>query len=116
MHKLSFLKNVSLLIALVVVVYLVANYGGSLKNQAMAILHIPGSSVMGSSTQRAQEISDKFKSDLGSEVAIVTEQVLNLKVSDAINGFSRLQKIPRDVHSIQTYIKEQTDIVLKSKH
>ena len=116
MNKLGFLKNISLLIALVVVVYLVANYGGSIKNQVMGMLNIPGSSVKAASTQRAQEISDKFTSDLSSEIDIVTSQVLNLKVSDAINGFSRLQKIPRDIKSMQTYIKEQTNSVLKSKH
>ncbi len=115
MNKLGFLKNISLLIALVVVVYLVANYGGSFKNQAMALLNIPGSSVKGASTERAQEISDKFKSDLGSQVDIITSQVLNLKVSDAIDGFSRLQKIPKDIKSIEDYTTEQINNFSKKK-
>lgn len=115
MGKLGFFKNISVVIALVVVVYLVANYGGSLKNQIMSQLGIAGSSVKGASTSRAQEISDKFKSDLSSQADLLVNQVLNLKVSDAIDGFSRLQKIPRDAHSLQTYIQSQAATMVQSK-
>jgi len=116
MGKLGFLKNIVLVLALVVAVYLVANYGGSLKNQALALLHIPDtSSVKGASTQRAQEISDKFKSDLGSEFENIASQAMNLKAADAINGLSRLQKIPRDINSIKQFTQEQIKTYTKKK-
>lgn len=115
MSKLGFLKNIALVIALVVVVFFAANYGGSLKNQVLATFNIPGSSVKGASTERAQEISEKFKSDLGSEFDIITEQVLNLKISDAIDGISRLQKIPRDFQSVKEYTQEQISHFSKKK-
>lgn len=113
--KKTFLKNISLLIALVVVVYLVANYSGSLRNQVLALLQIPGSSVKGASTERAQELSDKFKSDLRDQFVLLQEQAINLTLGDVINGLSRLQKIPQDIHSLQTFTKEQMDNMVKSK-
>src|SRR5437773_2136041 len=115
MSKITFFKNISLVLALLVVVFLVANYTGPIKNQIMDMLHIPGSSVKGASTQRAQEISQKITNDMSAQFGILQEQVLSLKVSDAVNLLSRLQKIPKDAHSVEEFTKKQVDNVLKSK-
>lgn len=113
--KRTFFKNISLVVALVVVVYLVANYSGLVQTTLLQLLNIPGSSVKGASTQRAQELSEKFKSDLRDQFAILQEQALNLTLGDAINGIYRLQKIPKDIHTLQEFTKEQIDDMLKSK-
>ena len=115
MSKLSVIKNISLIIALVAIIYLAGNYGEALKNQALAMLHIPVNDVKGVSTEKAKEISDKFKSDIGEQVGILEGQVLNLRVSDALTLITRMNKIPQDVHSAQQYLNEQIGSVLKSK-
>ena len=113
--KIKFLKNISLLIALVVVVYLVGNYKGLVQGTVMQALNIPGSSVQGMSTQKGQEISQKIGGDVITQLDIMQGQVLNLKVSDAVNLISRLQKIPKDVQSVQAFTKEQISEFMQSK-
>ncbi len=115
MNKLSALKNFVLIIALIAVVYIIGNYNGLAREQLFAVLKIPESSVKGASTERAQEISDQFKSDLTKQTLVLEGQILNLRVSDAISILSRVQKIPQDIHSIQEYINDQAGSVLKSK-
>lgn len=103
------LKNLSLLTALVVIVYLVANYSETVKSQVLHMLNISGSSVKGASTERAEEISEKFKSDIGMQLGILQEQALNVTLGDAITVISRLQKIPQDFHSITEYTSNQIE-------
>jgi hypothetical protein len=103
----SVLKNLSLLTALLVIVYLVANYAGDAKSRIFAMMDIPGSSVKGTSTQRAQEISEKFKSDIGMQFGVLQEQALNFTLGDAITVVSRLHRVPEDFHSIQEYTTNQ---------
>jgi len=111
----TIVKNISLILALVAVVYLVANYTGIAQTKVMDLLHISGSSVQGASTQRAQEVSEKMRSDLASLANEATGQILNIRVSDVISGASRLQKIPHDVNAVKEFAKEQLDSMLKSK-
>lgn len=109
------LKNISLLIALVAVVYIVANYSGFAKNQVFSLLHMQTSEVKGASTQKAEEVSNKLKSDVTEQFEIVKEQALSFSVEDAINAFSRLQKVPEDFESIKSYTQEQIDRVIQSR-
>ena len=111
----SALKNLSLLIALVGVVYLIANYGGSVKNRIFDTFNIPGSSVKGASTQKAEEVSKTLKEDLGEQFEIVKEQALKFSLGDAFTTVSRLQKIPQDFQSIKEYTQEQINHVIKSR-
>jgi hypothetical protein len=111
----SVLKNLSLLTALLVIVYLVANYAGDAKNRIFAMFDIPGSSVKGASTERAQEISEKFKSDIGMQLGVLQEQALNFTLGDAITVVSRLQRVPEDFHSIQEYTTNQIENFTQKK-
>lgn len=111
----SVLKNVSLLAALVVVVYLVANYAGSAKTRIFSMLDIPGSSVKGASTEKAEEISEKFKSDIGEQVSLLQKQALNVTLGDAITVVSRLQKIPQDFQTLQEYTTTQLENFTRKK-
>jgi hypothetical protein len=113
--KRAFLKNISLIVALIVVVYLVGNNVGMVKSTIMQAMNIPGSSVQGISTQKAEVISEKIKSDLGKQAGVAQEYLLNLSLGDALEVVSRLQKIPKDFQSIKEYSQEQIDNMLKSK-
>ncbi|HZE87537.1 MAG TPA: hypothetical protein VE090_05035 [Methylomirabilota bacterium] len=115
MNKRALLKNIALIIALVVAAYLIANYTGTVKSTVMELFHISGSSVKGASTERAQEISQEIGSDFGSQFDVVKEQLLNAKVSDAISGISRLQKIPKDIKSLENFAQEEMQNFTKKK-
>lgn len=115
MGKLAVLKNIFLICALVGVVYLVGNYGEPAKNQVFAVLHLPNSSVKGTSTQRAKEITGNIQTDVNNQVNSLEKQALNLRVSDALSFFSRVSKIPQDINSVQQYLSGQVGSVLKSK-
>ena len=78
-------------------------------------VNIPFESVKGASTKRAQEISKALSSDVIDGINVAKEQALHLSVLDLVNAASRLQKIPQDFQSMQKYVKEQVDGVLKSK-
>jgi hypothetical protein len=114
MKKLTALKNVSLILALVGVVYIVANHMSFIKDEVLSMV-IPETAVQGASTKRAEEISQKVKQDLVSQFGMVQERVLQIVIPDAIEEVSKLQKIPRDMKAIQEFSKEQIDTVLKSK-
>lgn len=113
--KRAFLKNISLIIALIVVVYLVGNNVGMVQSTVMQAMNIPGSSVAGISTKRAQGISEKLKSDIGMQTGVAKDYLLNLTLGDAVDVLSRLQKVPQDFQSIKEYSQEQIDNMLKSK-
>lgn len=105
----SALKNISLLAALVIIVYLVSSHAGQVKSVLFSLFNLPDESVMGASTIRAQEVSEKFKSDINGQLGILQEQALNFTLGDAITVVGRLQKIPQDFHSIQEYTSQQIE-------
>lgn len=109
------LKNLSLLIALVAIVYLIANYSEPVKNQVLSLLNLSTSSVKGASTERAQEITEKFQSDIGTQLGVLQEEALNFTLGDAITVVSRLQKIPEDFHSIQEYTSQRIENFTQKK-
>lgn len=81
----------------------------------MQLLNIPGSSVQGVSTSKAQEITGKIKSDMSGQVGIVKDQLLQLTVGDIVGVLSRAEKIPKDFRAVEEYTKEQIGDMLKSK-
>ena len=81
----------------------------------LSFVKAPSVDVKGVSTEKAQKVTGELSSDIGDGVAVAKNQVLNIKISDIVNTFARLQKIPKDVQNIQNYVKEQVDGVLKSK-
>jgi hypothetical protein len=114
-HVRTALKNISVFAALVFVIYLVANYAETAQSRILVLLHLPETSVKGVSTARAQEISDKFKSDLGTQFGILENQALNFTLGDAFTFVSRLHKIPEDFHSVQEYTSNQIENFIKKK-
>lgn len=103
------------MILFVGIVFFIANYAEFGKSQVLALLHIPGSSVQGASTQRAQEISQQFSSDIGKQVESVKEQAMEIKIGDIIGFFARLQKIPQDIGTMESVVREHIVNVLESR-
>lgn len=101
-----FLKNILVIVFIVGFVFVATNYSGLLKDQI---------GVKGASTDRAKEISGQMGSDIGAQIDMVKKQVMDVKVSDLVNGLSRAQKIPEDFNKSTDYLKEQIDNVLKSR-
>ncbi len=111
----GYIRSIIGMILLVGIVYFVANYAESGKNQLLFLLHISGSSVQGASTERAHEISQDFATDIGKQVERVKEQALDIKIGDIIGVFARLQKIPHDIGTAESFIKEQSGNMLESR-
>ena len=111
----AFLKNIFLILALVAIVYFVSHYGGFAQSQLFKMFNIPGSSVAGASTKRAEEISGKISSDINDQLEILKKQALNLTLGDAINGLSRLQKVQKDFNSLKDYTEKKANDVLESR-
>lgn len=115
MKKFTFFKNISLIVALVAIVYFVSHYAGFAQSELMKMFNIPGSSVAGASTKKAEEISEKIKSDVEGQLGILQKQALSLTIGDAINSLSRLQKVQKDFNSLKDYTEEKVNDVLESK-
>jgi len=114
-NKLRVVIKIIFLVLLVEAVYAVTIYGEPVKEKVVSLLHISQKSVEGASTKRAQDISHQIGTDVGGQVDQVKKQVLNIKVSDVINGFSNLQRVSRDVQAVEKYTQEMIGSVLKSK-
>lgn len=73
------------------------------------------SGVKGASAERAKEVSGNVGKSISTQTDILKKQVLNIKVSDIIDGASKVSKISQDIKNGQKYLKEQLDNVIKSK-
>ena len=114
MSKFAVLRNLIMIIIIVGVVFMFSNYAEPVKNMVFGMLNIPNSSVLGASSQRAEEFSQKVGSDIGGHLENLQKQALNIKMGDIVNTLSRAQKIPQDLNTAREFIKEQADNVLQS--
>jgi TolA-binding protein len=103
----SIFRNCIAIIVLVGVVYYVTNYSAVVQEQI---------GVKGASTSRAKEIAGQLSNDVGTQVNSAEKQLLQMKVSDIINGLSRFQRVPQDVNNIKNYVQTQANSVLESKY
>lgn len=99
------LRNFIAVAVLLVIVYVVTNYAGPIQEQ----LGIKGVSGKG------QGIAGQIGKDVGGEVGLAEQQVMQLKVSDVVNEISRFKRIPQDVKSITSFTQTQISNVLESK-
>lgn len=116
MSKRAILKNIFLLLVIVFIVYFFAQHAGAAQNQLFSFLNIPGSSVKGASTEKAQEVTGKLGSDVGNGLEQIKQQALQVSLGDALSGLSRLQKIPQDFHTVQEFVKGQVNHVIQSRN
>lgn len=100
------MRNIIAIVVLIAVVYFVSNYAGVIQEQI---------GVKGASSQRAQGIAGQISSDVGTQVDAAREQVMQVKLADIVNGFSRFQRIPQDITNVKDYIQEQCDQVVHSR-
>jgi hypothetical protein len=115
MRIFSVLRNVFLIVLVVGVVYMFANYAEPVKTMVFSMLHIPSSSVLGASSSRAEDFSKKVGADIGVQANNLEKQALNIKVGDIVSVLGRAQKIPQDIQAAGDFIKQQVDTVTKKK-
>jgi hypothetical protein len=109
------LRNIFLLLLIVGVVYMFANFAEPVKNMVFGMLHIPSSSVLGASSSRAGDFSKKVGSDVGAQINNLEKQASNIKIGDIVGVLGRAQKIPQDIQTATDFIKQQVDTVTKKK-
>ena len=115
MRIFSVLRNVFLILLIVGVVYMFANYAEPVKNMVFGVLHLPTNNVLGASSSRAGDFSKKVGSDVGAQVNNLEKQALNIKVSDILGVVGRAQKIPQDIIAAGNFIKQQAENITKKK-
>jgi hypothetical protein len=115
MRIFTVLKNLFLILLVVGVVYMFANYAEPVKNMVFGMLHIPSSTVLGASSSRAGDFSKKVGSDIGSQVNNLEKQASNIRIGDIVGVLGRAQKIPQDIKAASDFIKQQVDNVTKKK-
>lgn len=86
----TLLRNLFVIAFLIGIVYLAVNFSGPVKGMISSALHMPDAKVMGASTKRFDE---KLHQDINGKVDNAKNQVLNVKVGDAVNFFSTVAKL-----------------------
>jgi hypothetical protein len=115
MRIITVLKNIFLVVLIVGFVYIFSNYAEPVKNMVFGMLHIPSTSVLGASSERAGDFSKKMSSDISDQAENLKKQALNIKLGDVVNTLARAQKIPQDIKVAGDFIKEQADNFTKPK-
>ena len=103
--KIKYFKNIFIIGVVAGAIYFLPKYVGVVQKAG----------VKGESTKKAQEISSQIGFDINSEVTHAKKQILNVKISDIIDGASKLSRISQDIKNGQEYIKEQIGNMIKSK-
>lgn len=103
---LSFFKNILVFALLFGIIFAATNYSGTLTERI---------GVKGVSTDKAKEISNQISTDVNGQMHVLERQVLDVRISDFVNGLSRAKKIPDDVNKTQSYVREKINNVLKSR-
>lgn len=104
---LKLIRHVLTLILIIGIGYFIITYSGPVKDKFMTLFHLSAGSVKGASTSRANALTGQIKSDINNQVGSLEKQALNIKISDIVQVLSRLQKIPRDINSLENYLTAQ---------
>ena len=115
MGSVKFFLRIFLLTFIVGIVIAVFVFSSGIRNTVLGTFNKETGSVKGISTKRAQKITSQIASDIGDGFDIAKKQVLNIKIGDALNYFSRLQKIPQDIQSGGQYVQEQMNSFINKK-
>ena len=100
------LRNLIAVLVLIAIIYFATNYAGQLQQQV---------GVKGASTSRAQEIAGQIGNDVNSQAGSAEKQLMQVKISDIVNGLSRFQRVPQDANSIKNYLQTQANNMLESR-
>jgi TolA-binding protein len=101
------LRNIIALVVLGTIVYYVTNYASMLQQQV---------GVKGASTSRARNIAGQVSNDAGSMIGTAEKQLMQMKISDIVNGLSRFQRVPQDINSIKSFAQDQVNNMLQSRN
>ena len=115
MGMVKFFFKIFLLTFVVGIVIAIFFFSKGTRNSVFSFINKETGSVKGASTKRAQEVTGQIASDIGDGYNVARKQVLNLKVSDALNSLNRLQKVPQDFASMEKFVQGQINNFLSHK-
>jgi hypothetical protein len=115
MSSLKFFFKIFLFTFIIAGIIAIIFFSSNLRETVFGFAEKQSKNVLGASTKRAQEVTSQIGSDIGAGFTVAENQVLNMKVSDALHLLNRFQRIPQDFQSMQKYVQEQANNVLKLK-
>lgn len=114
MSKFAVLRNIFLIAMLVGVVLTITYYAEPVEKMALGVFSLEEDKVLGASSERAKEITDKVGADVAGHVAALQQQALEITLGDVFSTLLRAQQIPQDIQSVHEFVKEQANNVLQS--
>ncbi len=109
MSKFIFFGKVFLLTIFFCLVYSVVQYAGVIRGVITSQFFHSTKAVAGARTS----FEDKVKEDIGEYTEQAKQKVLQIKVSDVIQGLGRTVKIVRDANTAKEYIVDTINTLLK---
>lgn len=109
MQKLFFIGKVFLLTLFICLIFFVVQYADTVRSLIASRFLSSKKAVAGAHTSFEEEI----KKDMWGYADQVKGKVLDIKISDIVQGFSKTAKIAHDVNTSKEYIINQVNILLK---
>lgn len=106
------LRNIFLIVLLLGIVFMVSRYAEPVKHMALGMVNLQDESVLGASSERAQDITEKVGSDLAAQAGTAVDQFLNIRFGDVVTVLLRVQQIPQDISSVHNFVKEQAEAIV----
>jgi hypothetical protein len=106
MGKLILFGKLLLAVIIISILFTVVKYANTIR---LAVSQHPVKSVAGVQTNFEKEV----KQNINDYANNAKDQVMNIKISDIVNGFSGVGKINQDIHSAAGVITEQMTRLLK---
>lgn len=102
----SVIKNISIVLVVIGLIYVGTVYSSPLRDSIMKTKE----AVAGMNTSeefRTQSLPDELQDDINMKVGNAKERVLDIKVGEIFSFFGRAGKIIDDVHVLQEEVKEK---------
>jgi hypothetical protein len=112
MFLFGLIKNIFVIIVIIAIIVGVTMFSAPAKN---ALSQLPGGKILGTQSDRSDEIKEQLSKDVNYQVDNAKKQTMNIKVSDVVNSYTRLQKIPTDLNSAELYLQNQIRHVIYNK-
>jgi hypothetical protein len=108
----SVLKNILIIFLLIGGLFAITKISPKIKKQADTNI----SKVLGTKTiaQTSEELPSALKKDATEQLEIAKDQAMKVNLGDIVNSVKRLEKIPKDLQSVQSETLKQLTSWYKS--
>ncbi len=108
------IRNIFVISIIFLIVFLVSANEEYIRRKAISLLGDGTSQVRGASTEKGEEVSGKISSDIGDQMSLIKDDLLDIRIGDIMDGLSRARKISHDLSQVSIYIRDKVDGVLQS--